>query len=172
MKIPLIFKTPLTIDSEPVPLSCNKSAEEHTLQELTHKGNNTFAYYLDEIPYIARTNLNGPNALSGFLNEASNLFRIQGTREDDNVAFKVIVDNGLSNYPMNFETAHLKGHIDSSGGNCFYFHHTLNRGAAEITRLYETIHIIAGRFSITLINPDCGGKSTMDITEGRFDIEY
>ena len=178
-------------------VACKKPDEstEPELPPLTHTGENTFGCYLDfpstgasgeqgDELFVAN---NGSNmwsipAVSGSFNETEKLLDIQGrseigTTEDGStkshdVRFTVKDLNDVGNFVLDIATDKYLGYMSYHLGRCRYYHDLNNPGTCEITYLDMTKNIIAGRFQMTLINPDCEGDSLLHITDGRFDFKY
>ena len=72
---------------------------------------------------------------------------------------------------MSVNTDNYQGYVHSAGTVCTYYHNSNNKGNVNITFLDTEKNIIAGTFSMTLINPDCT-DSVMVISDGRFDFGY
>jgi hypothetical protein len=178
-------------------VACKKPDEsaEPTLPPLTHTGENTFGCYINfpsagasgeqggEL-FVAN---NGSNmwsipAVSGSFNETEKVLNIQGSREigkteegstkADDVRFTVKDLNDVGNYVLDIEIDKYLGYMSYYLGRCRYYHDLNNPGTCEITYLDMTKNIIAGRFQMTLINPDCEGDTLLKITDGRFDFKY
>ena len=150
-----------------------------TLPALTHTGANTFGCYIDGELFVANDGESvwSIPAVSGSFDEESRLFIIQGSREltessSDDIRFRCNIEDYNSIYEMYFKTEHYKGYTNLGLGHCDYYHDTLNKGNCTITYLNETKNIISGTFSMTLINKDCPTKTTLKITDGRFDFHY
>ena len=167
-------------------VACKKPDEptEHLLPPLTHTGENTFGCYLDGELFVANkgSSMWSIPPVSGSFNETEKLLDIQGrseigTTEDGStkshdVRFTVKDLNDIGNYVLDIEIDKYLGYMSYYMGRCRYYHDLNNPGTCEITYLDMTKNIIAGRFQMTLINPDCEADSLLHITHGRFDFKY
>lgn len=161
--------------------SCKKedTCDHPSLPCQTHEGKNTFGCLVDGVPFVAKTSfsIGGTVAVSGQFDETVNLLQLTGSREDANehiesIKFKVYVTQGVSSYAMSVNTSSYQGYTYSNNPDvCIYYHDLNNKGTLGISYLDIEKNIIAGTFSMTLINPDCT-KSSLVITEGRFDFGY
>jgi hypothetical protein len=160
--------------------SCKKDevCDHPSLPCETHEGKNTFGCLIDGAPFVAdvKFTVGGPVVVSGSFNEESKLLLIQGNRGNDNgsidaVSFMSVVSNGVSVYNMTVTSSTFKGYLNFVGSSCEYYHDQNNKGNLEITFIDLEKNIISGTFSMTLINSDCT-KSSLVITEGRFDFGY
>jgi hypothetical protein len=156
---------------------------EPVMPPLTHQGLNTFGCYIDGELFVANDGESSWSApsISGSFDEETFLLALQGNREVgsdpespdiDNIRLRVIVNSGADFYNLHFETDHYMGYFSLGLDKCRYYHDLNNPGTCEITYLDMTKNIIAGRFEMTLINPDCEGDSLLHITDGRFDFKY
>jgi hypothetical protein len=158
---------------------------------LTHQGINTFGCYIN-FPSAGASGEQGGELfvandgdsywdfppISGSFDESTKKLTIQGTRYSDGdkrefIVFVVNITAGISSYSLQVNSTDFEGYrINGVTGACDYFHDPENKGTCEITYLDMTKNIIAGRFQMTLINPDCEGDSLLQITDGRFDFKY
>lgn len=166
-------------------LACNKpppvetEPETHVkLPEATQQGLDTFGCLIDGEVFVARVdwNMGGAIGVWSSFDEDTRLFRTQGTRETgesnfEDVRFKAYIPDSIGTYSMFSESDGYDGY-NGYGSTCSYYHNVSDYGTVNITYLNEETNIISGTFKMTLINDDCPTTSTLEITEGRFDLRY
>ena len=150
-----------------------------TLPALTHTGANTFGCYIDGELFVANDGESvwSIPAVSGSFDEETRELTIQGTRySGDNIReFIVLLSDIIDNkgqYKFKTYEGDVVGYRNHGGDNCDYNYNPMIDEYISITYLNETKNIISGTFSMTLINKDCPTKTTLKITDGRFDFHY
>lgn len=148
------------------------------LPEATQEGKNTFGCYINGEPFVPHVDFafGGVAAVWAGFNEETRLFRTQGTRETkedkfEDVRFRAYITDGTGEYSMYSETDTYDGY-NGYGSMCTFYHDQSNFGNINITHLDEELDIISGTFEMTLINSDCPTGTTLEITDGRFDLRY
>jgi len=161
--------------------SCKKDeiCDHPSLPCQTHEGKNTFGCLIDGVPFVAKTSfsIGGAVPVSGSFDESTQYLIIEGSKEDpsekiETVKIRAYVLSGVGSYSMWVTSSSAQGYTYFNNTNvCTYYHDLDNKGIINISFLDTEKNIIAGTFSVTLINPDCT-KETLTISQGRFDFGY
>ncbi len=165
--------------------SCEKLPEpepvtqEPVMPPLTHTGANTFGCYIDGELFVANEGASvwSIPAVSGSFDEGTKRLVLQGTRNNnDNLSdYMVILVNNIEepgNYMFDIKFDHVKGYTQKSEESLVYYHDIGNKGSCTITHLDESNNIISGIFNMILVNPDYDNRSSIIVTDGRFDFRY
>ncbi|NRB84353.1 MAG: hypothetical protein HRU49_11355 [Winogradskyella sp.] len=152
--------------------SCNNNDDDNgstdpvdQLPPATQTGENTVGFLIDGIP-ISVTN---SNHIGAFFQQGQ--LQIGFGYEDDymDLSISILANSPLAvdtNYSLVNNSLVVKTNDDT---NCFYDIDDTLEGIVRFTNIDETNFIISGFFEFTTVTEGC---DTINITEGRFDVQY
>jgi hypothetical protein len=144
--------------------------EPATRPPLTTEGKNTFGCLIDGRVFVPDMEQLGALRLSIFFEQNSLQLQAKASKESVTVDCEGVTIEGLyKTSPPPFNGRVFKR--SSASSDCW---HRVGQSNSKIEILYldRTARIIAGKFEyLSIINP-CDSSDILNITEGRFDIQY
>uniref|UniRef100_UPI0040470895 DUF6252 family protein n=1 Tax=Mariniflexile sp. TaxID=1979402 RepID=UPI0040470895 len=143
------------------------------LPPATQTGKNTFGCLVNGKPFVVINTAKitaiyqgGGLSIAGEI-DVNNFFSEVSMFISESAIGKEITDN--KTYTLNNDST-LKGQYYREDKNCFYYTTLSNTGFLEIKKIDKINFIVSGTFEFQAISNDC--DETIDITNGRFDMNY
>ena len=154
-------------------LSCDDDDKKTTnpidqLPPITQTGKNTFGCLINGEPFIVRNTYD-----QVAMHQGGGLF-IGGGNDFNDLSshISMLVGESITEghiYTLNTSTS-PKGEYYIN--TCFYFTTPIYTGTLEITHFDQVNYIISGKFEFQAIADNCGNEEVINVTDGRFDLEY
>ncbi|MGE0076606.1 MAG: DUF6252 family protein [Bacteroidales bacterium] len=160
--------------------SCFDKDDEDKLPPETQTGNNTFGCLVNDIVWLnkGQPHFGTPN-LEAIID--SNEFKIIASKTLDNInqSILIIIDKPLHQGIYKLNSLNCFAQFNDDVKNCYYKTDSISStGILEITKYDSVNKIVSGRFNfraskyITNVAACNTCDSTINIIEGRFDINY